>query len=258
MNNFQKLLDIMSALRSENGCPWDKEQTKESLKPFLIEETYEVLEALDEGDPQKIKEELGDLLFQIVFHCQLAKENGEFDMDAVIKKISDKMIARHPHVFAKDSDKPKFETSEEVLKQWEERKKEEGKLRESILEGIPKELPSLLRAQRLQARAAKVGFDWKRVEDVMEKLDEEIKEFRDALKSKEQKEIEDELGDVFFVLVNVSRFVGVNPEDALRKTISKFISRFRYIEMKARDTGKRLSDMTLEEMDALWDEAKKK
>lgn len=253
MNNFQKLLDIMSALRSENGCPWDKEQTRESLKPFLIEETYEVLEALDEDDPEKIKEELGDLLFQIVFHCQLAKENGEFDMDDVIKKISDKMIARHPHVFGE----AKFETSEEVLKQWEERKKEEGKLRESILEGIPRELPSLLRAQRLQARAAKVGFDWKCVEDVMGKLDEEINEFRDALKSKEQKEIEDELGDVFFVLVNVSRFVGINPEDALRKTISKFISRFRYIEMKAADAGKNLLDMTLKEMDVLWDEAKK-
>lgn len=253
MNNFQKLLGIMSALRSENGCPWDKEQTRESLKPFLIEETYEVLEALDEDDPEKIKEELGDLLFQIVFHCQMAREMGEFDIDDVIKKISDKMIARHPHVFGE----AKFETSEEVLKQWEERKKEEGKLRESILEGIPKELPSLLRAQRLQARAAKVGFDWKRVEDVMEKLDEELKEFRAALKSKSQKEIEDELGDVFFVLVNVSRFVGVNPEDALRKTISKFISRFRYIEMKAADAGKSLSDMTMEEMDVLWDEAKK-
>ncbi|MDI6728002.1 MAG: nucleoside triphosphate pyrophosphohydrolase [Thermodesulfovibrionales bacterium] len=253
MNNFQKLLDIMSALRSENGCPWDKEQTRESLKPFLIEETYEVLEALDEDDPEKIKEELGDLLFQIVFHCQMAKERGEFDIDDVIKKISDKMIARHPHVFGEE----KFETSEEVVKQWEERKREEGKLMESILEGIPKELPSLLRAQRLQARAARVGFDWKRVEDVMEKLDEELKEFGAALKSKSQKEIEDELGDVFFVLVNVSRFVGVNPEDALRKTISKFISRFRYIEMKAADAGKRLSDMTLEEMDALWDEAKK-
>lgn len=254
MNNFQKLLDIMSALRSANGCPWDREQTRESLKPFLIEETYEVLEALDEGDPQKIKEELGDLLFQIVFHCQLAKENGEFDMDDVIKKISDKMIARHPHVFGEE----KFETSEEVLKQWEERKKEEGKLKESILEGIPKELPSLLRAQRLQARAARVGFDWKRIEDVMEKLDEELKEFRDALKGKKQEDIEDELGDVFFVLVNVSRFVGVNPEDALRKTISKFISRFRYIEMKAADAGKSLSDMTLKEMDALWEEAKKR
>ena len=253
MNNFQKLLDIMSALRSENGCPWDKEQTRESLKPFLIEETYEVLEALDEDDPEKIKEELGDLLFQIVFHCQLATEKGEFDINDVINGIGNKMIARHPHVFGEK----KFETSEEVLKQWDERKKEEGKIRESILEGIPKELPSLLRAQRLQARAAKVGFDWNRVEDVMEKLDEELKEFGAVLKSKSQKEIEDELGDVFFVLVNVSRFVGVNSEDALRKTISKFISRFRYIEMKAADAGKSLSDMTLEEMDALWDEAKK-
>lgn len=253
MQDFQKLLDIMSALRSERGCPWDKEQTRESLKPFLIEETYEVLEALDEGDPEKIKEELGDLLFQIIFHCQIAQENGEFGIDDVIKKISDKMIARHPHVFGDE----KFETSQEVLKQWEERKKEEGKLRESILEGIPKELPSLLRAQRLQARAAKVGFDWERVEDVMEKLDEELKEFKTALSNKNQKDIEDELGDIFFVLVNISRFVGVNPEDALRKTISKFISRFRYIEMKAADAGRNLSDMTLEEMEVLWNEAKK-
>ncbi|MBI5212299.1 MAG: nucleoside triphosphate pyrophosphohydrolase [Nitrospirae bacterium] len=244
----------MSSLRSENGCPWDKEQTAESLKPFLVEETYEALEAIDEGDPEKIKEELGDLLFQIVFHCQLAKERGEFDMNDVIKNIGYKMISRHPHVFCKE----KFETSEEVSKQWDERKKEEGKIKESILEGIPKELPSLLRAHKLQARAAKVGFDWQRVEDVMEKLEEELREFRSALKSKEQKEIEDELGDIFFVLVNISRFVGVNPDDALRKTISKFISRFRYIEMKARDAGKTLDDMTLEEMDALWDEAKKK
>ncbi len=252
MNNFQKLLDIMTSLRSENGCPWDREQTRESLKPFLIEETYEVLEALDEGEPEKIKEELGDLLFQIIFHCQIAKEKAEFDMDDVIRKISDKMIARHPHVFGKE----RFETSEEVLKQWDERKKEEGKLRESILEGIPKELPSLLRAQRLQARAARVGFDWEKIENVLEKLDEELEEFRDALKSKEQKGIEDELGDIFFVLVNISRFVGVNPEDALRKTISKFISRFRYIEMKAADAGRCLADMSLEEMDTLWEEAK--
>jgi tetrapyrrole methylase family protein/MazG family protein len=251
-NNFQKLLDIMSTLRSEKGCPWDKEQTRESLKPFLIEETYEVFEAIDEADPEKIKEELGDLLFQIVFHCQIAKELGEFDMDDVIKKISSKMIARHPHVFGEEI----LETSEEVLKQWEYRKKEEGKLKESILEGIPKEMPALIRAQRLQARAARVGFDWKRIEDVIEKLDEELKEFRSAINSKDQKEIEDELGDIFFVLVNISRFVGVNPEDALRKTISKFISRFRYIEMKAADMNKSLSEMTLDEMDALWDEAK--
>ncbi len=253
-SEFEKLVKIMTALRGEKGCPWDKEQTRESLKPFLVEETYEVLEAIDEGNPEKIKEELGDLLFQIIFHCQIAKERNEFDMNDVVRKISEKMIGRHPHVFGEAT----YETSEEVLKQWEERKKEEGKSRESILEGIPRELPSLLRAHRIQARASRVGFDWKQVEDVVEKLDEELKEFREALERKDQQEIEDELGDVFFVLVNISRFVGVNPEDALRKTISKFISRFRYIEMKSAESGKSLSGMSLEEMDALWDEAKGK
>lgn len=250
--DFERLIEIMASLRGEKGCPWDKEQTRESLKPFLVEETYEVLEAIDEKDPEKIKEELGDLLFQIIFHSRIAEEKGEFNIHDVIRKISDKMIARHPHVFGEE----RYETSEEVLRQWEERKKEEGKIKESILEGIPKELPSLLRAQRIQARAARVGFDWERVEDVLRKLDEEIKEFKEALDKKEQTAIEDELGDIFFVLVNISRFVGVNPEDALRKTISKFISRFRYIEMKAVEAGKSLSDMTLEEMDSLWEEAK--
>ncbi len=252
MDSFQKLLGIMAALRAENGCPWDREQTRESLTPYLVEETYEVLEAIEENSPHKIKEELGDLLFQIVFHCQLAKERGEFSMEDVIDAISQKMIGRHPHVFGNAN----YETSEQVLKQWEERKKEEGKNRESILEGVPKELPSLLKAHRIQSRAARVGFDWNRISDVMEKLDEELSEFREALDQKDQAGIEDELGDVFFVLVNISRFVGVNPEDALRKTISKFISRFRYIEMKAASAGQKLSDMTLEEMDALWDEAK--
>ena len=251
-NNFQKLVDIMARLRSEDGCPWDREQTRETLKPYLIEEAYEVLEALDEGNAQGLKEELGDLLFQIIFHAQIAKERGEFDIDDVIKKISEKMISRHPHVFGDE----RFETSKEVLKQWDERKKEEGKLRESVLEGVPKELPSLLRAHRLQSRASKVGFDWKRLEDVMDKLEEELGEFRAALAHKEKAAIEDELGDIFFVLVNISRFVGVNPEDALRKTIAKFISRFRYIERKAAEAGKGLSGMTLEEMDALWEEAK--
>jgi len=252
MDSFQKLLGIMAALRAENGCPWDREQTRESLTPYLVEETYEVLEAIEENSPHKIKEELGDLLFQIVFHCQLAKERGEFSIEDVIDAISNKMIGRHPHVFGNAN----YETSEQVLKQWEERKKEEGKNRESILEGVPKELPSLLKAHRIQSRAARVGFDWNRISDVMAKLDEELSEFREALDQKDQAGIEDELGDVFFVLVNISRFVGVNPEDALRKTISKFISRFRYIEMKAASAGRKLSDMTLEEMDALWDEAK--
>ena len=253
MNNFQKLVDIMTLLRSNDGCPWDKVQTSESIKPYLIEETYEVIEAIDEKDPVKMKEELGDLLLQVVFHAQIAKDRGEFDINDVINKISDKMVSRHPHVFGD----AKFETPEEVTKQWQDRKREEGKLKESALEGVPKELPSLLRAHRLQSRAAKVGFDWAKVEDVFGKLDEELEEFKEALEKKDKKEIEDELGDIFFVLVNISRFVGVNAEEALRKTISKFISRFRYIEMTAADEGRQLSDMTLEDMDALWNEAKK-
>lgn len=253
-SEFEKLVGIMAALRGPKGCPWDREQTRESLKPFLVEETYEVLEAIDEGSPEKIREELGDLLFQIVFHCRIAQERGEFDMHDVVRSISEKMTGRHPHVFGGET----YETSEEVLKQWEKRKQEEGKNRESILEGIPRELPSLLRAHRIQARAARVGFDWKQVEDVVSKLDEELQEFRQALEKKDQREIEDELGDLFFVLVNISRFVGINPEDALRKTISKFISRFRYIETRAAETGKSLSGMSLEEMDALWDEAKER
>jgi len=254
MANLKKLIDIMSALRGDKGCPWDKEQTRDSLKPFLLEETYEVLEALDEGDSEKIKEELGDLLFQIIFHCQLAKEKNEFDISDVIDEISRKMLNRHPHVFGKT----KFKSREHFRKYWEEEKKREGKKRESILEGVPKALPALLRAHKLQKKAARVGFDWKKTEDVFEKMNEELEEFRKALKNKKQPEIEDELGDVFFMLVNISRFVGVNPEDALRKTISKFISRFRYIEMKAADKKINLSDMTLKEMDKLWDEAKKK
>ncbi|MBI5639427.1 MAG: nucleoside triphosphate pyrophosphohydrolase [Nitrospirae bacterium] len=248
------LIKIMAALRGEKGCPWDKEQTRESLKPFIVEESYEVLEAIDEKNPEAIKEELGDLLFQVVFQCQIAKELGDFGMPEVIEQIAKKMIARHPHVFG-DAD---YKTTEEVLVHWEAQKKREGKQRDSILDGVPRTLPSLLRAHRIQDRASRVGFDWEKVEDVLYKLDEELTEFRDALRNRKQKEIEDELGDLFFVLVNISRFVGINPEDALRKTISKFISRFRYIEMAASDQGRTLADMTLSEMDELWDEAKKK
>ena len=249
-----ELIKIMSALRGKKGCPWDKEQTMESLKPFIVEEAYEVLEAIDEKNPEAVKEELGDLLFQIVFQCQIAKEKGEFEMSDVIEKIGRKMIARHPHVFG-DAD---YRTSAEVLVHWEAQKKLEGKQRESLLEGVPKTLPSLLRAHRLQDRASRVGFDWDKIDDVMKKLDEEIGEFREAMEKKQEDAIEEELGDVLFMLVNISRFIGVNPEDALRKTISKFISRFRYIEMAAADSGRKLADMTLAEMDALWDEAKEK
>lgn len=252
MGNFEKLVGIMARLRAEGGCPWDREQTRDSLKPYLLEEAYELLEALDENDPEKIKEELGDLLLQIVFQSQIAKDRGEFDVEDVIENVTEKLIRRHPHVFGDAI----FETAEEVRKQWYDRKREEGKLRDSILEGVPRELPALLRAQRLQSRAAKVGFDWREVEGVLDKLDEELQEFRRALENNEPREIEDELGDIFFVLVNISRFVRVNPEDALRKTIAKFIARFRYIETKAAESERSLSEMTLEEMDALWEEAK--
>ncbi|MDP2168233.1 MAG: nucleoside triphosphate pyrophosphohydrolase [Thermodesulfovibrionales bacterium] len=249
---LEELLRIMDSLRER--CPWDAKQTRESLKPFLLEECYEVIEAIDEGEPEKIKEELGDLLFQIVFHCRIARERGEFEMPDVIEKISSKMIARHPHVFGE----AEYRSEEEFRAHWEEQKKAEGKQRESILEGVPKTLPSLLRAHRLQDRAARAGFDWEKVEDASEKLDEEIREFKEALKEGSRAGIEDELGDIFFMLVNISRFIGVNPEDALRKTISKFISRFRHIEITAAERGLRLKDMTLGEMDALWDEAKEK
>jgi tetrapyrrole methylase family protein/MazG family protein len=250
--HFQKLLDIMERLRAEKGCPWDKEQTRDSLKPFIIEEAYELIDAIDEGSTEKIKEELGDLLFQIVFQCQIAKEEKKFDISDVIEKIGSKMITRHPHVFGKAD----YKTKDEVLGYWQEQKRREGKFGASILEGVPVTLPSLLRARRLQDRAAKACFDWIDIADVIRKLDEEMGEFKKALEENKREEIEDELGDILFMLVNVSRFIGVNPEDALRKTIGKFISRFRFIEMKSADQGKRLSDMTLEEMDRLWEEAK--
>jgi tetrapyrrole methylase family protein/MazG family protein len=255
-DRLQAIIDIMARLRGPDGCPWDKEQTRESLKPFLVEETYEVLEAIDERSPEKVKEELGDLLFQIVFHARLAEEMGEFDMDGVLERIAEKMIRRHPHVFG---DK-ELKTSQQVLVDWELMKKTEKGYanRKSILEGVPRELPALIRAHRLQERAARVGFDWTHVGDVIAKLDEEVDEFKATLASKDPSKMEDELGDIFFVLVNIARFIGVNPEDALRKTISKFISRFQYVEETAATQGRELSDMSLSEMDELWDRAKDK
>lgn len=251
---FNNLLKIMSKLRGKKGCPWDKEQTTESLKPFLIEEAYEVIEAIDEKSPEKMKEELGDLLLQVVFHAQLAKERKEFDMEDILETLEEKLIRRHPHVFGDAS----YEDAKEVLVQWEKIKKEEkaNSKRESMLDSVPKELPALLRAHRLQDKASRVGFDWKHINDVFAKVEEEIKEFKGAVEEKKPDEIEDELGDIFFALVNVARFLEINPEDALRKTISKFISRFRYIEEKAKEAKRELSDMTLEEMDKFWEEAK--
>ncbi len=254
-NNLPGLIALMAKLRGPDGCPWDRKQTTESLKPFLVEECYEVIDALDDGSPDKIKEELGDLLFQIIFHARIAEEQGHFAMHDVIEANIEKMTRRHPHVFGD----AKLSTDREVLSNWEElKKKEKGyEDRKSILEGIPRQLPSLLRAHSIQERAARVGFDWNRLDDALPKLDEEIAEFKEALKKEDAAGIEEELGDLFFTLVNISRFLGVNPEDALRKTISKFIQRFRYLEEHAADAGRSLNDMTLEEMEQLWQESKK-
>ena len=253
---FRKIVELMAALRGPAGCPWDRKQTPTSLKPFLVEECYEVIDALDEGTPDKIKEELGDLLFQIVFHARIAEEAGQFTMQDVITAIHEKMTRRHPHVFGDE----KLATDKEVLANWEEiKKKEKGhEDRKSILEGVPKELPSLLRAHRLQERAARVGFDWNHLNEALPKLDEEISEFKESLREENAGKIEEELGDLFFTLVNISRFLGVNPDEALRKTISKFIHRFRYIEEHAENAGRSLNDMSLEEMELLWQQAKDK
>ena len=251
---FQQLVLLMARLRGPDGCPWDRKQTPESLKPFLVEECYEVMDALEDGTPDKIRDELGDLLFQIVFHARIAEESGRFTIDDVITAIRDKMVRRHPHVFGSRT----VATAQEVADNWEEiKRKEKGhEDRKSILEGVPKELPSLLRAHRLQERAARVGFDWKHLNEALPKLDEEIAEFKASLASEDAGKIEEELGDVFFMLVNLSRFLGVNPEDALRKTISKFIMRFRYIEEHAEQAGRTLNDMPLDEMEKLWQESK--
>jgi tetrapyrrole methylase family protein/MazG family protein len=255
-NNFQALVDLMAKLRGPDGCPWDRKQTTESLKPFLIEECYEVMDALDEGAPDKTKEELGDLLFQIMFHARIAEEQGRFTIEDVIAANIEKMVRRHPHVFGD----AQLSTDREVLANWEEiKKKEKGyEERKSVLEGVPRHLPSLLRAHSLQERAARVGFDWNHIDAALPKLDEEMAEFKASLKQKDAAGIEGELGDIFFMLVNISRFLGVNPEEALRKTISKFIHRFRYIEEHAADAGRSLNDMTLDEMEKLWQESKGK
>jgi tetrapyrrole methylase family protein/MazG family protein len=246
----------MAQLRGPAGCPWDREQTPESLKPFLIEECYEVIDALDEGSSDKVKEELGDLLFQIIFHARIAEEKGAFTITDVISAIVEKMTRRHPHVFGEE----KLSTAGEVLANWEEIKKTEKAHQErtSILDGVPQGLPALLRAHGIQKRAARVGFDWNELDEALPKLDEEIMEFKQSLKSKDASGIEEELGDIFFMLVNISRFLEINPENALRKTISKFIHRFRFIEEHAANAGRALNDMTLDEMEALWQKSKNK
>lgn len=251
---FEDLLMIMERLRAENGCPWDKEQTHESLRIYMIEETYEVLEALESEDKSRFCNELGDLLLQIVFHAQIAKENGDFDIGDVTTEVCRKLISRHPHIFGN----VQADTAEKVVENWEDIKKKEKKIKSQtgVLKDVPKILPALMRSYKVQQKAAQVGFDWDDIEDVFRKVEEEIIELRDVYKSNNVERITDELGDAFFALVNLARFLNVQPELALNGTIGKFIRRFEYIEKQSEKAGKRLEDMSLAEMDELWNEAK--
>lgn len=253
-----RLIQIMARLRSADGCPWDRKQTSPSLKPYVIEEAYEVVEAIDGGEPGELCEELGDLLLQIAFHCQIASENGEFDFNDVVDAICEKLIRRHPHVFAD----VEADDAGAVLRNWErikqkEKEKESGSGEPaSIFDGIPGYLPALMQAAKMQDKASRVGFDWQCADDAAAKVWEETEEFREALASGQRDRIEHEMGDVLFAVVNMARLLDMDAEETLRRANSRFGRRFRYIERWADARGLLLEDMTLEEMDAVWDEAK--
>lgn len=251
---FEDLLQIMERLRSDNGCPWDKEQTIESLKKYLLEESYEVLDAIEEDDKDKHAEELGDVLLQIVFQCQITKEDGLFDIEDVINSICTKLVHRHPHVFGQLD----LENAAQVEQEWELIKKEEKGFESytEIMKKVPKNLPSLMRSYKVQKKAADVGFDWDNVDGAFSKVYEETEEIKEVYKTSNKEKIEDEVGDLLFAVVNVSRMLGVEPETALNSTIKKFIRRFEYIEQTAINTNKDIKNMSLEEMDKLWEEAK--
>jgi nucleoside triphosphate diphosphatase len=272
---FNKLVELMATLRALNGCPWDRKQTHESLKPYLLEETYEALETIDRRDHPKLCEELGDVLLQVIFHSQIAAEEGTFTVEDVLDVLTTKLIRRHPHVFGNGDQAGALTNGEQVVSQWEQIKgaeREAAGSTQSALDGVPKTLPALLRAYQTQARAARVGFDWPHnaagLEQVFGKVAEEIGELREAVSQSQAKpesapsqpigrdHIEAELGDILFSLVNLARFVKVNPEEALRGSTNRFIDRFHLVEARAAEKGRSLTDMTLAEMDALWDEAK--
>jgi len=249
------LCKIVETLRSENGCPWDLEQTHESIKNNLLEEAYEVIEAINNDDFDNFEEELGDVLFQIIFHSQLADEEGYFNIGEVINKISLKMIYRHPHVFSENS---KIDT-ENVLEQWENLKDIEKGVKnytERLL-NVPKVLPSLLKSYKIQKKASKIGFDWENINGPIDKMKEELDEVIEAINHKTEKDILEEIGDLLFSIVNVSRFLDINPEMALNNSVDKFIKRFEFIENKSLELNRNLEDMTLEEMDMYWEESKK-
>lgn len=246
---FDRLLTIMDELREQ--CPWDKKQTMESLRHLTIEETYELGDAILDNDLEEVKKELGDLLLHIVFYAKIGSETQDFDMADVAHGICEKLINRHPHIYGD----VKVENEEEVKQNWENIKLKEGK--KSVLEGVPNSLPALVKANRIQEKVAGVGFDWEHPEQVFEKLQEELGELQEEIKSNNADQMESEFGDVFFSMVNYARFLGVNPENALERTNKKFIDRFQYLEGKARELGKTLREMTLAEMDVYWEEAKK-
>ncbi len=250
---FSDLIDIMRVLRSENGCPWDRAQNHQSIKYALLEEACEAMESLDKKEPDNFADELGDVLLQVVFHSQIASENGTFTIDDVLYHICNKLITRHTHIFGDD----KTTNSAEALDVWEANKKTEKGLRTQteIMRDVCSYLPQLIRAEKIQKKAAKVGFDWNSIDGAYDKLKEEIDEVKAA---KTQAEIEEEFGDLLFSCVNVARFLKVNPEDALKKATDKFVDRFEQVEQMATEEGKNLEDMTLEEMDKLWDKAKLK
>lgn len=245
---FEELMQIMKKLRVE--CPWDKEQTHDSIKAATLEEAHEVVEAIDDKDYNELKGELGDLLLHIVFHSVIAEDNKSFSINDVIDSIKDKLIRRHPHVFGET----KVENNNEIMRNWETIKLSEG--RKSVVEGVPKNLPGLHKAFRLQEKAAKVGFDWEKKEDVWKKVIEEIEEMHEQENAGNKEELEKEIGDVFFSLVNYARFIGINPENALRITNEKFVKRFQYVEGKIKETGRQITDSNLEEMDKYWEESK--
>jgi tetrapyrrole methylase family protein/MazG family protein len=255
MTQFDELVEIMRALRSPEGCPWDREQTHESLKPYLLEESYEALEAVDSGDPQKLCAELGDVLLQVVFHARLGEEAGLFDVRDVCERINRKLRFRHPHVFGDVT----VTGSDEVVTNWEQLKRleaETGK-RESALDGVPHAMPALMRAQELQKKAARVGFDWEDVTGPLAKVEEELDELAAAREAGAHEQLIHELGDLLFAVVNVARFLGVDAEDALRMSCQRFSRRFRQVEAAASQAGRDLHGMDLAEMDVLWEAAKK-
>ncbi len=246
---FSRLLDIMDELREK--CPWDKKQTWQTLRHLTIEETYELGDAILENDATEIKNELGDLLLHIVFYAKIGSEKNEFDIETVCNSIAEKLIHRHPHIYSDTV----AETEDEVKQNWEKLKLKEG--RKSVLEGVPKSLPALVKASRIQDKVKGVGFDWEKPEQVWEKVQEELNELHVEVEAGNVDNIESEFGDVLFSMINYARFLNVNPEDALERTNKKFIKRFQYLESKAGELSKNLSDMTLAEMDVFWNEAKK-